>query len=327
MRARTLVALTAILVLGACTSRQTGKLGKLVFSYTADDQVNDFNKPIAIGGKLDIRVRQKGNNKPVTITAATSDDGKILAVDKFEPSFFTLKALAAGGAEITVQAQQEDGNTVEDRVDMRAAKPAVLKMHHYCTSDADAYYLTNQTIYIPFDMELADTEPVIGYGYHPIEMVPAGAVTLFADGKNQAHFKLQTPKVAQTVTINSTIDSASMVLSIVDEDTIDGARYEGPQSVLANVRTPVLVRPTIAGKPVCQADTALSASTNTPEICEVKALTTGKKGDDETQSWGWIEINGLQVGKCTFVVNHLKANAKSGLATTYTVDVAKIVKP
>ena len=310
-----------------CTSRQTGKLGNLVFSYVADDQVTDFNKPIAVGAKLDVHVRQKGNNKPVTITSASTADDKVLKVEKFEPSFFTLGANAKGNAEITVKAQQEDGQVVEDKVDMRAAVPQVLKMHHYCTKDADAYYLTDQTIYLPYDMELSDGEAVIGYGYHPIEMQPAGGLTLFADGKNQAHFKLRTSKTAQTVMLQSKLDSATLVISVVDEGQVDGARYEGPKTVLVDTSTPVLVRPTISGKPVCQADTAINATSKTPDVCEAKALTTAKIGDDSTQSWGWIEIKSLTLGKCTFEVTHLKANKQAGLTSSFTVDVKKLVTP
>ena len=318
--------LTSIAAVG-CTSRQTGKLGNLEFSYTADDRVTNFNKPIAIGGKLDVRVRQKGNNKPVTITACSTADDKVLKVDKFEPSFFTLEGVGKGFSEITVKAQQEDGQVVEDKVDMRAATPEVLKMHHYCTKDDGAYYLTEQTVYLPYDLEMADGEAVISYGYHPIDFEPKGALTLFADGKNQAHFKLRTPKVAQTVTVNSTIDKASLVMSVVGEGQIDGARHEGAKTVLVGTKTPVLVRPTVSGKPVCQADTAIQASSMTPDICGAKALSTGKKGADETQSWGWIEIEGIALGKCTFEVNHLKANAGKGLTTTYTISIAKLVTP
>jgi len=322
-----LLACVALVVLPACQSRQTGKLGKLVFSYVADDDVTDFNKPIAVGGRLDVYVRQKGNNKPVTITNAGTADESVLKVRNFEPAFFTLEALGEGNTEITIDAQQEDGEVVEDKVDMRAAKPQVLKMHHYCTKDKDAYYLTGQTIYVPYDMELKDTESVIGYGYHPIEFEPKAGLTLHKAGKNQAHFKLTTPKDAQTVTINSTIDSNALIISVVAEDLIDGARYEGLKTVLVNTKTPVLIRPTIAGKPVCQANTSMNATSKTTDICSVKALSTARKGDDDTQSWGWVEIDAKAFGKCTFEVTHLKANAKKGMTSTFTVDVAKVISP
>ena len=322
-----LIAATVLATASGCTSRQTGKLGNLVFSYVADDQVTDFNKPVAVGAKLDVYVRQKGNNKPITISAADTANSGILKIDKFEPSFFTLSAVASGSTEITVKAQLGDGQTVEDKVDMRAANPEVLKMHHYCTKEADAYYLTEQPIYVPYDMEMKDGEAVIGYGLHPIDIEPAGAITLFKDGKNQAHFKMQTPKTAQTITLKSTLDESSLIVSVTDETNIDGARYEGAQTVLINIKTPVLVRPTIAGKPVCQANTSLHAASTTPDICAAKALTTAKKGDDKTSSWGWIEIDGKQLGKCTFQVTYLKANDRAGLTVTFTVDVAKLVKP
>lgn len=329
MKTRTAVTLSivALALASSCTSRQTGKLGNLVFSYVADDEVTDFNKPIAIGARLDVNVRQKGNNKLVTITGCDTDDAAVLQVTGFEPSFFTLEAGEVGTTEVTVTAQLANGTEVEDKVDMRAAKPEALRLYHYCTKSADAYYLTNQKVYVPFEMELKDGEAVIGYGYHPVDVVPDGALTVHSDGKNQQHLWLQTPSTPQTVSLNSQIDDTSLVLSVVDERTIDGARYEGLKTVLANTKTPVLIRPTIGGKPVCQANTELVASSTTPEICAAKVLTDARKGADHTSSWGWIEIDAIALGKCSFAVNHLKANDRKGLTTTFSVDVAKVIKP
>ncbi len=317
---------TALLATG-CVSKQTGKQGVLLFSYAADDDVANFNKPIAVGAKLDVYVRQKGNNKQVTITAANTDKPTVLKVSHFEPHFFTLEAKGAGTTEITIKAQQDDGEIVEDAIDMRGAVPEVLTMRHYCTKDKNAYYLVGQTIYVPYEMKLKDGEPVIGYGYHPIEFEPAGAATLHAGGKHQQHLKLTMPKAAQTVIVKSTIDSTEMVLSVVDDGQIDGAKLEGVKTVFAGTKALVLVRPTIGGKPVCQANTGMTAKSTATDICAVKVLSSAQKGDDATSSWGWLEIEGKKLGKCSFEVNHLKANAKKGLASSFTIDVAKVVKP
>ena len=319
------VAATAILLTSGCVSKQTGKQGNLVFGYVADDDSGDFNKPIAVGAKLDVYVRQKGNNKPVTITEATTDKPAVLEVTQFQPHFLTLHGKGAGSTEIAVKAQREDGEVVTDAIDMRAIVPEVLTMNHYCTTSNDAYYLTDSTIFVPYELKMKDGENVIGYGYHPIDFQPVGQLVLHADGKHQQHFKLTTPKDAATITISSTIDATELVVSVRDEKDIDDARHEGAKTVLVNVKTPVLIRPLIGTKPVCQAKTSVAVVSKTPDVCAVKQLNTGRKGDDATETWGWVEIDGKAFGTCTFEVTHLKANNQQGLTTSFDIKVAKIV--
>ena len=60
-RTHLLLTIGALLAIGTgCTSKITGKEGNFQFAYAADDDPLDFNKPIAVGGRLDLRVTQVG---------------------------------------------------------------------------------------------------------------------------------------------------------------------------------------------------------------------------------------------------------------------------
>lgn len=67
-----IAALTSAVFIGAigCESTITGNEGNFQFSYPADDRVLDFNKPIAIGARLDVSVRTAGDRTAVTLSAA-----------------------------------------------------------------------------------------------------------------------------------------------------------------------------------------------------------------------------------------------------------------
>ena len=160
----------------ACTSTQTGKAGELEFTYVTDDDVRDFNKAIAVGARLDLEVRESGNapyqERKVTINEATSSDESVLSVVGTSGDVFTVEGTGTGSAELRADATTVDsGEGLVDTIDMRAAIPEVLKLQHSCGDNPSGRvgkYLVDQTILIPFEMELADGQPVIGYGYYPV---------------------------------------------------------------------------------------------------------------------------------------------------------------
>ncbi len=328
-RALALSALVATFALAAaCQSRLTGNEGNLEFLYPADDNIADFNKPIAVGARLDLRARAVGTLLPVAVKSASSDDANVLQVVSTSGDSLTVEGVSAGGALISVEATKANGEAVSDSVNMLARVPEVLKMRHFCTVDPTARYLVGQDVLVPFDMERTNGQPVIGYGYHPITITPAAGLTLDTATKDQAHFRLKTAATKQTVTMASTIDSRQIQLELVEQGDIDGALLAEPVG-MARVGHSVffLVRPSVAGKVVCQARADVEVTTKTPDVCTVGALQTARTNDSPTTTWGWVEVKGKAVGKCNFEVKYLLGAAGAGSATDLTVDVAELVTP
>ena len=75
----------------ACSSRLTGTVQ---LSETADDRSTGFNKPIAVGGYLDIEATDIGALQPVELLAAASDDAETLGVVSFSDSTSTMTGVA-----------------------------------------------------------------------------------------------------------------------------------------------------------------------------------------------------------------------------------------
>ncbi|MCO4761338.1 MAG: hypothetical protein KC502_07530 [Myxococcales bacterium] len=303
-----------------CISKVTGNEGNLTFQYPADDQLLDFNKAIAVGAKLDLVVREVGSSKLVELTGATSSDDKALTVESFQGNKLILKGTGNGTATIEVTAKQADGTTVTDSVNMRARTAEVLKMRHYCTSDTIGHYLASQDVLIPFDLELKDGQPVIGYGFAPVSLEPADGVTFDQTTKAQVHFHVRTSDKPQTVTLSSTIDSTKLKMQIHTQADIDGAMMDSTSDqALVGLTRFALVRPTIGKIPVCQANAEFTAESTTEDVCTIKALTAKRAGVDA--GWGWIEIKGKKPGKCNFNVSHPKGKDGKGVVTPFSLSI------
>jgi hypothetical protein len=205
-----------------------------------------------------------------------------------------------------------------------------MKLHHYCSDAASAYYLVNNKVLVPYELELDSGAAVVGYGYQPVDVTPAGAATLDGSSKAQQHLWLQLGDSAGKVTIASKIDSTTLELDVVSPDLIDGAILDGGAFATTAYRSTkhlVLVRPTIGGKPVCQANTEMVATSTTTDVCSVKALTIANDSEGVVNAWGWVEVAGAKVGKCDFNVTFAKANAGNGISVSFTVDVVALRQP
>ncbi len=86
------LAITGALLV-SCSSLTTGNEGNLTFAYIADEDLLDFNKPIAVGALLDLRVTEVGSQRAVEITSVTSGDTSVLEVVSFEGATVTATVL------------------------------------------------------------------------------------------------------------------------------------------------------------------------------------------------------------------------------------------
>jgi hypothetical protein len=321
----------------ACQSSTTGKEGNLEFRYDTDDEIGNFNKPIAIGASLDVRVYEAGarvgeTNRDAEVLEVSSSDSSVLEVSKGGGNMFVVSAKGHGRAELTIRARvKSTGEEVEDFVDMMARKPERLLLSHTCRAagTTDALYLPNQKIYLPFEMKMADGQDVIGYGYYPIAFDPPQALTILTNHKDQAFIHLEAGEVMGTVEVSSPVDaSAKYALEFVQAAQIDGAALSFASEVKVGAgKTAILnVLPTIQSKPICQARVEFTVTTKTPEVCDVKKLAADAEEVQNglTRQYGWLEVQGKMVGDCTFAVTYPMGNDGTGASADITVPVQNL---
>lgn len=321
----------------ACQSSTTGKEGNLEFRYNTDDEAGNFNKPIAVGAMLDLRVYEAGAkageaNRDAEVLEVSSSDPAVLEVSKGGGNTFIVTAKSSGRAELRVNARvKSSGEEVEDFVDMMARVPERVTVSHTCraASEKSALYLPSQLLYLPFEMKMKDGQDVIGYGYYPLAFDPADALTIKTDHKDQAFVHLAAGEVMGPVAISSPADtSASYTMEFVQEAAIDGAmlsQVSAPQ--LGAGKTAIFnVLPTIKDQPICQAKSVFTVVTKTPEICDVKKLEEDLEGvqNELTRQYGWLGAEGKAVGDCVFTVTYPAGADGAGASADLTIPVQNL---
>lgn len=329
----TSLCLAFALAASGCESQQTGGEGNLKFAYPNDDDVADFNKAVAVGAKLELRLTDVTGAK-VEILAAASDNEKALAVINKLGDKFEIEAKGEGNAKLTVKVRKTDGTEVSDFVNMRALKAEVLKLTHSCTAGKDAIYLTNTTIALTYDLSRKDGQATIGYGYHPLTISPATALTLNTVEKTQWAYSYKTAALPGDVSLTSQLDpTQTWSLRLVEEGAIDGAKVEfSVPAATASVgqKQWLLVRPLVATAPVCQPNTTFTVAVTSADVCTViaasqsaantaKLLNTAKGAAAE--GFTWLELQGKKAGTCAFAVTWPKALGGKGYTASLQVEV------
>lgn len=311
-------AASAILMLAACDSTLTGNEGNLVFSYDADDNVFDFNKPIAIGAKLDLKVAEAGTLASVELEAATSSDEGILAIDSFGGDILTLAGLGDGN--VLIDVETTDG--VTDSVNMNARAPEVLVLGHTCDVDGGAYLVGDQ-VYVPFEMEMTNGQPVIGYGYYPLAISDETLLTRDAEYNGQQFMRFDV-LAAGTVTLTSEIDATTLDLTLAEEGAIDGVT-EPIAFVLEDIdvgdTNPFYVRPSVGGTTMCQSTATVEVASLTPTICDVRGIGSDVAAGDARYEHGWFEIEGIAEGTCEYTVTYPNGAAGAGASGQFSYPI------
>jgi len=314
--------LLALLALAGCQSRLTGNLGNLVFSYPTDDDVVDFNKPVAVNAYLDILVWEVGTNAPVTVDEASFDDTAVLEVTGISGQTVTIHGVGDGGALLSVEVTTQDDEPLVDEVNLLARTPEVHRLGHTCATGDTAAYLVSNHVYVPYEFEMQNGQSVIGYGWYPVA-ASAGAVTLDDDDSGQQFMAFDTAAAAATETLTSDVDGSTITMEIVDPSALDGV--EEPiawvvEDIDVGDVNAFYVRPTVGDLTVCQADTDKTVASDTPDVCDVRVRTQGVEGDD-THEYGWFEIEGVAQGTCLYTVTFPAGNGGAGASAQFSYEI------
>lgn len=317
-----------------CKSKLTGNEGNLTFSYFADDRIRDFNKPIAVGAKLDLEVETSGTPaQPAQVESASSDDTNVLDVVTTSGNTITVEGKGDGNVLLSVSADAGGAKGVlTDSVNLNVRVPEVQKLNHTCTDQgaSPGTYIVGQEIWVPYELEMSNGQPVIGYGYYPATPVPAEGLALTNSGKEQQYMKFMTGSAAGAVTLESDIDDTVWSADLIEESAIDGAELVTEYSAFVDVRTLYYVLPTTGGKRVCQARTDYSVVSDTPEICTVESLnpTANETSlSSAVNEFGWLAITGSQVGVCQFSITYSAGMAGAGVTTQLSADIIMVETP
>lgn len=315
----------SVVVLGssACESRITGNEGNFSFSYPADDDVADFNKPIAVGASLNIEVHEAGSSgAPIALTAADTDDNAVLAVTNFAGNEVIVTGVADGQVLLSVTGTDAEGEELSDSVNLLVRVPEVLKLWHTCDSTATtAAYLAGSRAYMPFDMEMSNGQAVIGYGYYPATSSDSAAFGLDLSASSQTHMAFDAGNTSAELTLDSDIDDTSLTVHVVSEADIDGVADPIAfvvEDIDVGEKNSFYVLPKVGEAKVCQANVTKTVVSDTPAICAVRDAV---EEDDSLYEFGWFEIEGLAEGECLYTVTYPDGNGGAGASAQFSYPI------
>lgn len=307
----------------ACSSSLTGNEGNFQFSYTADDRITDFNKPIAVGAMLDLEVTDVGGLQPVNLTEASIDNTDVLDVVSFNDDQLTVVATGAGNALLSVAGTTTDGEDLTDSVNLLAAVPEVHLLWHTCepAGSGPAGYLTGQRIWLPFDMEMDNGQPVIGYGYYPVSFDGSPVMTVNETDSTQAHIAVDIGDTAGPVVMTSAIDGATLEMTVAAPGQIDGVA-DPIAFVLEDIdvgdTNSFYALPMAGDVTLCQAEASKTVQSDTPDICDVRDR---DQLDPSGYEYGWFEVEGLAEGTCRYTVTYPDGNGGEGASAQFSFEI------
>lgn len=321
-----LMTLLPATLLTGCESRLTGNEGNFQFQYPADDRLLDFNKPLAVGARLDMEVVDVGQLRPVELLAASSADPEIIEVVDFAGHQLTIEGISDGNALLEVEGTTAGGETLTDSVNFNARVPEVHLLRHTCGTlgSQGQAYLTGQRIWVPFELQMSNGQPVIGYGYYPVSSSGTGtSLDVGASGQQYMAFDTTT---AESVTLTSDLDGSTLSLEIVDAGDIDGV--EQPIAfVLEDIdvgdTNPFYVLPRSGGLTVCQANVDVDVTSDTPEICTLTRSADAPTGADggREHELGWFEVTGVAEGTCSYTVTYPDGDGGAGVSAQFSFPI------
>lgn len=318
-----LAAILTPIALTGCFSALTGNEGNFQFSYDADDRLLDFNKPIAVGAYLDLEVRDVGARQAVTLSDASVATDAVLTVTSFADHVVTVQAVGEGQGLLQVAGTTRAGDALTDSVNLLARVPEVHRLWHTCTEEPEAGYLANARAFVPFDLEMANGQPVIGYGYYPIT-ASSTALSLNATDSIGSHMAIDVGPQTGPSELTSDLDGTQITMNVVEPGDIDGA-VEPIAFVLEDIdagdTNAFYVLPSVGGMPVCQASVEKEVVSDTPDTCTVRDGSVVPDGAGGNYESGWFDVTGVAEGTCRFTVTYPSGNRGAGASQQFEVEI------
>ena len=290
------ILLAAILAISSAGCGFTGESGNIRFFF----ETAEFGakQPVAVNSHVtvnayentssgDSQSDENSQDNPITLTDVTSSDSSILEVTSVGTdgdNAFRLSANSPGTVDISVEGTTDGGTTITDSFSLSAAQAESIEFEHGCeTGSTPPFYLTEQDHVIRMRLYSADGDRLVGAGYRPVNIDGPGSDYSVATGIEQTDrlgitFGFQ----SGTVTVNSTIDDASIQLDALSEASITEldwfAASNGTPTLFPTSDSIGRIFPQFKGdgRLACNARVDLDYSVQTPDVCSVETqhLTT-----------------------------------------------------
>ena len=319
MRAKSWLLLAVVLFSSAACSRTTAIRGHFDVMYPADLQFENFNKPIVVGSRLRLFVKQVATDKGLAIDSVEVIPPSRARVVEVSGDQFVIAAKKPGPFRLRIRAASVNGDLLEDSVTMRAEKPHKVEWQQSCVQPGnDAVYPASpHGARIPFFMVSKSNAPMIGYGRQPVVVTPTSAAKIVpTQDQSGLHVVATGPGKA---ILNSTISDQRLSLEFVSTKSIDSVRLAPGQEGVGTwigSELGLLFEPTVGGVPMCDARLPIKAEAKNG-FCRVSTT----DDDGNPNRIGLVRVFGTAFGVCEIDVSFPDGE---GATTTVQVPIGKM---
>lgn len=246
------------------TNRHTGDDGRLVFEYESAEDPRNFNKPIIVGGQLDMRVSPVGEAESVELEKVVARNPSVADVASSDETGFRIVGEAAGRARFRAGARDDEGENRVDALDVRVDEVADVRLWANDAIEDNAFnelrsrfaapgsepnrpprkmraeFEVESVVKIPWTRLSQKGEVLVGYGVEPVRIVPDGAAEIVRDHRDDDYLKLEMPRHETTFSIVPAdgLDGDELVVEVVDEHWWSAASIVSMTGLGASVDEP-----------------------------------------------------------------------------------------
>lgn len=299
-RVRTAMLIALVLFGPACDcddrSEQRGERGELIFSYVTADPDETFDRPIAQGAQLLMRVQGSDEERVTRISSLRASPSTTLSLEAVGADQFMVRGLNQGRATISLDALvSQEKSPRQDSISLEVAPTTRQRIEHLCTTQREAAYLPGRVIELGFERWNGGRK-LVGQGGCEVGSQPA-----LVEGVSCDEQLLKLQGIAQTgpVTITDRAGNNTVTVHIVSPDLIDFAPVE--QTLLVGRSEAITLEALTQYWPVC-ASMALDFDILTPDVCTASGQTT-RFSVEHIPGQTDLTLRGQAPGDCIFRVS------------------------
>ncbi|MDB5218554.1 MAG: hypothetical protein JWO86_6481 [Myxococcaceae bacterium] len=311
-----------------CFAKSTAYNGKFTFAYAAGLDFENFVKPIAPGAKLDVVAFANGSEDKLVITSAKSSKSSVLAVETVGQNSLVLKAVAPGVADVEITARDAAGKTLVDHMFFHVEKPTVHALTNGCGDEnGEAIYVRDDRVFVSHRLSTSDGRPVIGYGYAPLRVEPAGAFELVPPPQGATAYAFKATTKNARITVRSTVDNTAVSFRVIERGELKDATLDcGDCRVLEGESQYLVARVRLGETPICSQNALTKARSLTPEICAVNANLDDDDGTDSNREQLAL-VSAVKFGVCKYEITLPELDGGRGIRLTGEMKVGRVQFP
>lgn len=299
-KTRTGVLIALVLFGPACDcddrSEQRGQNGELIFSYVSADPDETFDRPLAQGAQLIMRVQGSDEERVTRVSALRATPSTTLGLEAMGADTFMVRGLNQGRATISLDAQVNQEKTPrQDSISIEVAKTTRQRIEHLCTTQREAAYLPGRVLEFGFERWNGGRK-LVGQGGCEVGSQPA-----LVEGVSCDERRLKVQGIAQTgpVKITDYAGTNTVTAHIVSPDLVDFAPVE--QTLTVGRSESISLEAITQYWPVC-ASMTLNFDILTPETCTASGQVTSFSVEHEPGQSD-MTLRGQASGDCIFRVS------------------------